>query len=274
MRRKILIAVILWMSVATLPAGIGQTSANQEDRIPDFSYCGYRGGGVSIPDIGAAVTLKPRNRGDDTERIQSAIDTVANKETDRDGFRGAVVLKSGTYRVRGSLRIQASGVVLRGMGQQGDGTIIVATGTRKRALITIGGGKPGREIDGSRRAIADKRVPVGARSLRLSSTDGLAAGDPVVVFRPGTKKWIDALGTTDLGWKPRTYDMAYERRILAIDGSRITIDAPIVCAIESRFGGGSVYRTTPDGRISGVGVEKLRLVSDYKKGREIGRAHV
>jgi len=98
-----------------------------------------------------------------------------------------------------------------------------------------------------------------------------------VVFRPGTDTWIRTLGTDQLNkgpnddvknWTPNTYNFAYERRILSIDGNSITIDAPIVFAIEVKFGGGSVYKTSPDGRINKVGIEKLRLISEYRKGEE------
>ena len=268
LRKLISTAVIACLVLALSTIGGGEAVANDEDRIPDFSYCGYRGAGVSIPDVGAAVTLSPREDGDDTGRIQKAIDRVSDMERNKEGFRGAVLLKAGTYRVAGSLRMRASGVVLRGMGQRDDGTVIIATGNKQRALIRISGGKPGERIKSSRRAIADEYVPVGARKLRLESAEGLEVGDPVVVFRPATEKWIETLGTEHLGWEPGTYDMAYERHITAIGGKEITIDAPIVCAIDARFGGGSVYKTTPDGRISKVGVEKLRLVSEYKNGQK------
>ena len=267
--RRILAAVVITNFVLILQiAGAGQAAAEKGDRIPDFSYCGYRGGGISIPEVDVAATLAPREEGDDTERIQNAMDRVANMERNSDGFGGAVLLKSGTYRVAGSLRIKASGVVLRGTGQQKDGTVIVATGKRKRALIRVGGGSPGEEVADSRRAIADDYVPVGARTFRLESTDGLAVGDPIVVFRPATKKWLKTIDGIGRGWKPEGYNLHYERRVKAIDGPEITIGAPIVCAIDSRFGGGSVYKTKPDKRIRKVGVEKLRLVSEYEKGKE------
>ncbi len=271
------IMVTVALVVAALSAGTLLADERDRDRIPDFSYCGYRGGGVAIPDVAAAVTVAPTAHGDDTRRIQKAIDKVAEMPVNAHGFRGAVLLKAGTYRVGGILRLRASGVALRGEGHQPDGTVIVATGTRKRPLITISGGHPGKEIVGSRRAIDDKRVPVGARTFQLASVDGLAAGDPIVVFRPGTEEWIHALGTDQLNrgprdkvhnWKPQDYSLSYERNIVAIRGTEIRIDAPIVDAIEERFGGGFVYKTGPDQRIRNVGVEHLRLISEYRKGQE------
>src|SRR5262245_37114054 len=42
------------------------------DRIADFSVCGYRGGGVALPD--APVQVVSPADGDNTARIQAAID--------------------------------------------------------------------------------------------------------------------------------------------------------------------------------------------------------
>ena len=87
------------------------------DVIPDFSHCGYMGGGVPIPSVPVAVTLAPvPGDGDDTARIQSAIDQVAQRPCDTRGCRGAVLLRRGAYRVAGSIRIGIGGIVLRGEG--------------------------------------------------------------------------------------------------------------------------------------------------------------
>src|ERR1700744_6154345 len=46
------------------------------DRIVDFSYAGYRGGGIALPDAPVAATLAPSNA-DDTSALQAALDHVA-----------------------------------------------------------------------------------------------------------------------------------------------------------------------------------------------------
>src|SRR5688500_9335040 len=84
--------------------------------IPDFSRAGYGGGGVKIPELPVVVTLSPETKGDDGARIQAALDTIAQRPADARGWRGAVLLKRGVYRVEGSLVLQAGGVVLRGEG--------------------------------------------------------------------------------------------------------------------------------------------------------------
>ena len=60
----------------------------QGNTIPDFSNCGYGGGGVAIPDVPVRVTLEPHDTKDDGARIQAAIDSVAKMRPGGDGFRG------------------------------------------------------------------------------------------------------------------------------------------------------------------------------------------
>src|SRR3979409_115167 len=79
------------------------------NRIMDFSHAGFKGGGIALPVVPVAKTVKPIP-GDNTAQIQSAIDAVSH------GTRGAVLLSPGTYDLEGTLTISASGVVLRGSG--------------------------------------------------------------------------------------------------------------------------------------------------------------
>ena len=92
-------------------------SDERGNQVPDFSNCGYKGGGVALPDIDAVEVLLPQEAGDDTRRIQAAINHVAALPEDDDGFRGAILLKHGKYRISGSVHIRSGGIVLRGEGQ-------------------------------------------------------------------------------------------------------------------------------------------------------------
>ena len=218
--------------------------------IPDFSRCGYMGGGVKIPDVPVKITLEPREgmpkeletydpknpilleAGDDAQRIQKAIDEVSAMPLDENGFRGAVLLKRGVYRTTTTLWIKASGVVLRGEGQAKDGTVILcAVSEVPSAVIELYGERILSESPGSRREIADTYVPWGVTSFNLKSVEGLAVGDTVVVFRPNTYEWLDVMGMRKYwGQKPREgqwmnfdfMNMRFERVITAIEGNRIT----------------------------------------------------
>src|SRR5581483_10249076 len=65
------------------------------NRILDFSYAGYRGGGVRLPKLPVVVTIDPV-AGDNTTQIQNALNQAARHEPDAHGTRGAVLLKPGT----------------------------------------------------------------------------------------------------------------------------------------------------------------------------------
>src|SRR5688572_1303198 len=91
------------------------------NRVPDFSTCGYAGGDAPIPDVPVRVVVAPAD-GDDTARVQAAIDHVASLSPDEKGFRGAVLLQPGRFEIGGALKIAATGVVLRGSGMGAGGT--------------------------------------------------------------------------------------------------------------------------------------------------------
>jgi hypothetical protein len=102
--------------------------------IPDFSQVGYYHGNKSIPEI-PVVTMVTASA-DAEQAIQSAIDALSKKTADANGFRGTILLRKGIYKIPGTIRISASGIVLRG---EGDETKLIATGTLQRTLISISG---------------------------------------------------------------------------------------------------------------------------------------
>ena len=73
--------------------GITYLNDERGNRILDFSYCGYHDSGQDIPSVGNAVFV-PWKAGDNTARIQRAIDYVASLTPDASGFRGAVLLEN------------------------------------------------------------------------------------------------------------------------------------------------------------------------------------
>lgn len=312
------------------------------NRLIDFSYVGYHSGEKAIPDVPVKLILKP-GRGDDTERIQDALDELGALAVDKNGLRGALLLKSGVYRVGGRLIMSRSGIALRGEGSGPDGSIIVATGYDdpkfQRALITVGPDRVNAGVHArhgyraprielraaSRQAIVDDYVPVGSHSFEVESVSGYRLGDRIAVYRPATAEWISSIGCDQLKsrwsafrnarwvkdgeepgfyyqrldvhsqyrilkkpgesweafkkrvplseegkkldftqqWEPERYHFYFERRITAIEGNRITIDAPVVHAMEQKYGGGAIYHYETSGRMTEVGIENLRLISEF-----------
>jgi hypothetical protein len=236
------------------------------DRIPDYSYCGYKASEQEIPTVPVKVVVlvKP---GDATSRIQAAINYVSTLSADKNGFRGTVLLNKGTYQVAGSLKINTSGVVLRGSGMQDNGTTLVAAGADRETFIRVTG-KDDR-VYGDTVKITDTYVPVNATTLHVAAGK-FKVGDYISIRRPSTKNWIDTLGTdhfgggiTTLGWKPGERDIIWDRRIIAVSGNAITVDAPITTALDALFGGATITTYKWAGRIQQVGIEKVRLQSAY-----------
>ena len=252
--------------------GLVYSADARGNRVIDFSYAGFEGGGVPIPDAPARVVVPPGD-GDDGARIQRALDMVAAMPADRLGLRGAVLLLPGRYEVGGSLRIDASGVVLRGSGRGGLGeTTVIATGTSRRTLVRVGGRGTHVERPGTRRSIAQAYVPVGASHVVLDDATGIGVGDRLIVHRPSVKAWISQLGMDAfLGWRPEdrlhwqegTRDITWDRTVVGVDGTRVEIDAPLTTAIDATIGGGSVFVYDFAGRITHAGVEHLRLESAF-----------
>lgn len=95
-------------------------------------------------------------------------------------------------------------------------------------------------------------------------------------------KWIKRLGMDQLendpskgakNWKPEGYVQRYERRITHVDGDTITIHTGVPCTIQQNFGGGTILRLKADKRISHVGVEAMKIVSEYAEGQDDDEDH-
>ncbi|WP_276504622.1 hypothetical protein [Terrimonas pollutisoli] len=234
--------------------------------IPDFSQVGYYRGDKKIPEIAVVKTISPAPDGNSEAIIQAAIDEVSKKNEDANGFKGAILLKKGIYKIPGSVNIQSSGIVLRG---EGDETILIAEGNQQRPLINVSGtGKI--EKAGASVAIAVEHIATGATSFKLTSVEGFATGDKIIFERPGTDAWIKDLKMDQIEnrggtrqWQAKEYDLQFERVITKISGNTITIDNPIMMSIEKKYGGGFVYKYQFPGRISHVGIENLQCQSTY-----------
>jgi hypothetical protein len=254
--------------------------------IIDSSHAGYGGGGVAIPTLPVRETVWPV-AGDNTENIQAAIDRVSSRALDAGGIRGAVVLKAGYYKMATPVTIRAGGVVLRGEGMSDTGTILIGTGTGRTGgagggaggnqgtLVLVGGASGITMKEETKQAVVDDYVPVGSRKLRIASSQGFKPGDSVIVRRIGNQAWIDAVGMNgpDAQSRWRPFNVEWDRIVVEVQANTVTVDAPITCAIEKRWGGGEVLKYEEGGRIEKVGVENLRAMSEFdptKRTREYG----
>lgn len=234
----------------------------QGNIIPDFSAVGYYHGNQPIPDIPATITVSPSDNA--MQQIQAAIDKLSAQQPGANGFRGAILLKRGTYNIPGSLFIKASGIVLRGEGNTEDGTKLIATAQNQQPLIDVNSNANIKEVPGTRVAITDKYVPTGATSFTVADASKFAAGDKVILYYAPTDKWVSDLKMDQIvarngtrQWKASDYNLSFERKIVSVKQNKVELDNPVMMPIDSDYGGGALYKYTYDGRLQHVGIENL-----------------
>jgi len=246
--------------------------SNADNIMIDFSHCGFMGGGVAIPDVPVKVTLYPQF-GDDQERIQAAIDYVSGLEPDAQGYRGAVLLKAGSYELGNALlsqsdalQIRKSGVVLRGEGQGSDGTVLTSSFEVKHQMIAT---RPQRPSAGQsdKTRISDSYVGSGVHGFHVEDASGYSVGDTIFVRFTPNQTWLDEtyanayMGDGDIDWDTDTYTLNYERIITHVEQDSIAIHSPVILPMQDKYGGGEIVKLTyPEPRLNRVGVENMRLV--------------
>ena len=240
------------------------------DKIVDFSYAGYMGGGVSLPTAPVEVTLVP-SAGDNTAAIQAAIDKVSVMPV-VNGLRGAVLLGPGTYSCEKPLSVMANGVVLRGSGSGKEGTIINMTGAPHTCIVV--NGVPSIQTSGRVTTISDAYVPSGTRTFSVADPSGFAEGDTIQITRPVTAAWLAFMGMDHLvrDGKKQTWisgDITARRIIRKIENQRITVDVPLTDSYDAAYTGPSgvtVQKVSITAETSQVGIEDLRIVSPSQSG--------
>ncbi len=248
------------------------TSDNQHNKIPDFSYAGYKNSEVSIPNIPIVYTIEPI-AGDNTGHIQKAIDRIGKMPLKENGFRGTLLLKAGSYDVTGTIYIKYSGVVIRGEGDGQDiskNTVINAIGnTPENRTVLIAGGNKNVELDddwlwGSRSFITSDFVNVGARDFEIDNPSLYKVGDNIIIKHPCTQKWLEA---NEWGvnndktkfWHEGELPIVYNRYIKKIEGNKITIDAPVFNHLDKSLSRSFIYKYNRKGLLTNIGIENLRI---------------
>lgn len=203
------------------------------NKVPDYSNAGYKGGGkqpvaptesrlieyrnsmpnirllcvragTSIPFVKTKVTVSP-GQADAAAAIQAAIDQVSSLPLDPEtGFRGAVLIKAGQYKVSLPLTIATSGVVVRGQGSGASGGTTIIYTSKETQSDTFTFGSAGGATDTMLSDIADVVdgfVPVGTKTLTLSSTSKFSVGDRIIVELTPNMDWIKQMsGMDQWGW--------------------------------------------------------------------------
>ncbi|WP_343302934.1 hypothetical protein AAHN97_15395 [Chitinophaga niabensis] len=247
------------------------------DRIMDFSYAGYMGGGVRIPTPPVKITLSAVE-GDNAAAIQRAVNEIAAMEP-VNGFRGTLLLQPGVYNCDNTIVINTSGIVIRGSGSGETGTVLKMTG-EPHVCFSVQG-RVNLQKAGKPAMITDAYVPSGSNSFQLSDVSGLAAGDLIQISRPVTPAWVKFMGMDSLvrDGKKQTWitgEINVERAIKKIEGNKVILELPLTDNYDAAYlgtPGVSVVKVVTSGEISQVGLELMRIVSPAQSGTINEKAH-
>ncbi len=238
------------------------------DKIMDFSYAGYMGGGVSIPEIAIKKTVSPVE-GDNSNAIQAAIEEVSQLPI-ANGFRGTVLLRPGIYNCERPIEITTSGIVLRGSGSGTNGSVINMTG-KSHTCITVRGTVTTKAI-GSPVTISDRYVPSGAISFNVVDAGGFTSGDTIQIIRSVTDSWTKLMGMDKLvrDGKKQTWlsgEIVATYIIRRVEGNKIILTVPLTDNYDSKYvnpPGVKIVKISTAGQLSQTGIENLRIVSPAK----------
>lgn len=275
-----------WQSTLIKMSDDGSLTYHQDEYgyvIPDFSNAGYKNGenipSVNLPDRTVIVSLLADTAADHTAHIQAAIDQVSSMPLNSDGFRGIVFLNPGKYYIDGSLKVETSGVIIRGSDRGNDpltSTILYArnaSGVAKNIIVLgrnahhWGSSSPETNQLNIKQITTEKIMP-GDYSFEVENTTGYSVGDLICVKYPTTDALLEALkkgGNTTAGmdWTASLVDISYHRYIKKIEGNRITIDAPIFYTLDKTLSEAYIYTfntTNTYNAISyNVGLENMRI---------------
>lgn len=245
-------------------------SDNEGNKIPDFSYAGYRNSEVEIPNIEVVKEIFPID-GDNTSNIQNAIDEVGKLPL-VNGFRGALLLKKGIYNVNGTIYLKHSGVILRGEGDGEDpnsNTIIFGKGNTpdQRTIIVAGGGNNNLwsgQVSGTKTNIISDVINVGDKKFRVADVSKYKIGDNIIIVHPNTNEWLKEVKygetATDPGWTTNeALTILYNRFIKNISSDTITIDAPVFYTMKKSLSPYYIYKYDRSNLVTNIGIENLRV---------------
>lgn len=235
-----------WSLIIFLSVNINVFAGKQPKSVyipMDYSTCGYHASEKAIPQVDAIYYVTPQE-GDSYELIQQAIDKISSMKPKKNGFRGALLLKEGTYYIDKPLHISASGIVIRGEGR--DKTTIIKRGVDRGAVISL---SPFPSPQGK-----------GVKSERI-----------LISWIPD-KDWIKAHKCDDFGgdlpytgWKEGDICLTWNRTLVAKDGDMLTLDAPITvngCKNIINAKDYHIVSFDASNEISEVGIENLTLMSE------------
>lgn len=242
-----------------------------ESRLPDFSFAGYRFGEAPLPDVPVKADVRDFGAVGDgkTDSTRAFLDAVASVDS------GAILIPAGTYILSGIIRLDKSGIVLRGEGPEK--TILHFTNTLEDVASNMGettGGRPTSNYSWSggfiwsRGKIERKLIsPVtseskrGSRTVTVESAEGLSPGQVVYLEitdddQQSMVKHLYSEDSGDTGKILKPLSTGLVTRVVGINGTEVTLERPLRCDLRPEW---SPVLKTREPSVREVGIEDLAI---------------
>jgi len=238
--------------------------------LQDFSYAGYRRGEVAIPQptgpIFDVITYgaDPFGSADSTGAIQAAINAAEA------AGGGVVSIPAGLFKVSTTsntsvLRIDSSGVIVRGSGAGQTFILNTTIEMRNRSIFQIRSANPVEVTP----VLISQDITTPTHRIHLDDTSSFAVGDLIHIVRDFTEEWITEHQMEDY-WNDTILipsASTYRRHVTAVNSAEgwIDVDIPMRYAILTRDNA-RVSKLT--GYISECGIEDLSIGNVQHPGSE------
>ena len=216
--------------------------------IPDYSFAGYRSGGVALPTVlhrSTSCPLEPTTLPPFSTR---SIPSLPVRSTPM--ASAAPYNSPGVFQCSAALTIAASGVVVRGAGSGSDpeATSISLTGDPHVGIILKGDFALSTVSPASN--ITDAYVPFGAHSVHVDDASHIHAGDLVQISKPVTAAWIKYMGMDGLERPDRDEHwiakaLNARRLVTAVSGNAVTFQIALMDSWIHSFSARNTSRYNP-----------------------------
>ena len=213
------------------------TFDTENNRIPHFSYAGFRHGNYSTPITATIVkTLYPPVI-DAVALIRDAIASLATAPLDINGFRGTILLKKGIWNLASTVYVNVGGIIIQGEGNGDDpatSTVLRINGNSAQSSAFYVGTNA---IDwyaanSIQIPIITPLVGLSAFKFQVSDVARFLVGQSILIVYPANQAWLNSVNRgdtySDAPWGLGFPSINYLRRITYIDLNTKTLflDSP------------------------------------------------
>jgi hypothetical protein len=96
-----------------------------------------------------------------------------------------------------------------------------------------------------------------------SQIDGIKPGEYVMIIRPGSREWVQAIGMDRYNWSTDLTTFFFERKVVSCENGVLEFDIPLPQSLDQQYKGALVLKAPENIRIRECGIESIRFDCKY-----------